>query len=378
MERNNINNLEQQNFNQQQQYQQPYQQQYQNGYTNPQKNGPKIIIAIIIICLLMCCCGMGGIMIGTSNNKNTSNSTENSTSKNEESSEIKNEDTKENNNVTNITEKTEKTNDIEEVKNNSQQSKEETKTEFKASCQEYNYNDIMRDPDSHKNKHCVLTGTVDQIIEGWFGSYSIFITDDNGDKWGCVYSYNEGEKHLLEGDYVRVYGILNGTNTAETIIGEQVSMPYIELRYLSVVDTAIHSNTTDDSNNSNNTDEYFGSKDNDSNDDTFSSDVTTSQRNAIKSARSYLEWGGFSRKGLIEQLSSEYGEQYPLADAEFAVSYLEQNGQVDWNEQAYKTAKSYMEWGGFSRDALYEQLTSEYGEQFTPEQANYALSKVGY
>lgn len=71
MERNNINNLEQQNFNQQQQYQQPYQQQYQNGYTNPQKKGPKIIITIIIICILMCCCGIGGIMLGTSGNNKT-------------------------------------------------------------------------------------------------------------------------------------------------------------------------------------------------------------------------------------------------------------------------------------------------------------------
>ncbi len=109
-----------------------------------------------------------------------------------------------------------------------------------------------------------------------------------------------------------------------------------------------------------------------------SSSMTMSQKNAIKSAQTYLIVGGLSRKGLVTQLSSEYGEKYPLADAEFAVSYLEKNNLVDWNEQAYKAAKVYLSTQGFSKDALYEQLISEYGDQFTPEQAKYAIKKVGY
>ena len=38
---------------------------------------------------------------------------------------------------------------------------------------------------------------------------------------------------------------------------------------------------------------------------------------------------------------------------------------ADWNAQAVMSAKSYMEMGGFSRSKLIDQLTSPYGEQFT-------------
>lgn len=107
-------------------------------------------------------------------------------------------------------------------------------------------------------------------------------------------------------------------------------------------------------------------------------EYTLAQKNAIRSAESYLAFTAFSRAGLIRQLTSEYGEGFELADAEFAVSTLEASGGVDWNEQAVRSAESYLDFSSFSRQGLYDQLTSEYGEQFTHEQAEYALSAVGY
>ena len=101
---------------------------------------------------------------------------------------------------------------------------------------------------------------------------------------------------------------------------------------------------------------------------------TVEQENALESAQSYLRFAGFSRLGLIEQLSSEYGEGYPLDVATWAVDTV----GADWNAEAVESAKSYLEFSSFSRDGLFEQLTSEYGEQFTPDEANYALSQVGY
>jgi hypothetical protein len=50
---------------------------------------------------------------------------------------------------------------------------------------------------------------------------------------------------------------------------------------------------------------------------------------------------------------------------------------VNWNEQAVKSAKSYMEMGGFSRASLIDQLESKAGEGFTHAQAVYAANKVG-
>lgn len=43
-----------------------------------------------------------------------------------------------------------------------------------------------------------------------------------------------------------------------------------------------------------------------------------------------------------------------------------------------ESAESYLELTSFSQQALYDQLTSAYGGQFTPEQANHALAAVGY
>ncbi len=93
----------------------------------------------------------------------------------------------------------------------------------------------------------------------------------------------------------------------------------------------------------------------------------------MRSAESYLNFKGFSRAGLIRQLSSEYGEGFSVEDATFAVDYL----NVDWNEQAAKAAQSYLDFKGFSRSGLIQQLESEYGDQFTHEQAVYGVNAVG-
>jgi len=100
---------------------------------------------------------------------------------------------------------------------------------------------------------------------------------------------------------------------------------------------------------------------------------TVSQLNALRSAESYLEFKGFSKKGLIEQLTSEYGDGFARKDAEWAVDNLD----VNWNEQAVRAGQSYLDFKGFSRSGLIDQLSSEYGDQFTKKQATYAADKLG-
>lgn len=95
--------------------------------------------------------------------------------------------------------------------------------------------------------------------------------------------------------------------------------------------------------------------------------------NALSSAEDYLDLTAFSRLGLIDQLSSEYGSGYKIEDATWAVDQL----RVDWNEQAVKSAKDYLDLTSFSRQGLIDQLSSPYGGQFTLEQATYAVNKIG-
>lgn len=92
--------------------------------------------------------------------------------------------------------------------------------------------------------------------------------------------------------------------------------------------------------------------------------------NARRSALQYLEFSGFSRQGLIDQLSSEYGDQYPVDAATAAVDSL----NVDWNAEAVEAAEAYLEFQGFSHAGLVDQLSSEYGDQFTPEQAEHGAT----
>lgn len=112
-----------------------------------------------------------------------------------------------------------------------QKSAEEVE-EYKISCESLNYESILRNPDDYDGKNCVVSGKVDQIIEGWLGSYTIFISDSSGKKWGCVYSYEEGESHLLEGDSVTVYGECKGTENTKTVLGKQVTLPRIDIKYI--------------------------------------------------------------------------------------------------------------------------------------------------
>ena len=105
-------------------------------------------------------------------------------------------------------------------------------------------------------------------------------------------------------------------------------------------------------------------------------DMTTAQKNAYQSAKSYLNYMAFSRQGLIDQLTSEYADAYALEDATYAVDALEANSEVDWNEEAYESAKSYLDYMAFSRQGLIDQLTSEYGEQFEADQAEYAVATL--
>lgn len=94
----------------------------------------------------------------------------------------------------------------------------------------------------------------------------------------------------------------------------------------------------------------------------------TEYANVVKTARNYLDFMAFSRKGLIDQLVYE---GYSQESAEYAVD----NIGADWNQQCAKKANDYLDYMSFSRDGLYQQLAYE---GFTDEQIQYGLSQVGY
>lgn len=82
---------------------------------------------------------------------------------------------------------------------------------------------------------------------------------------------------------------------------------------------------------------------------------------------------GFSRSGLIRQLSSNAGDGYDIADATVAVDSL----NIDWNDEAVRSAKQYLSMSGFSCKGLMNQLSSSAGDGYTVSQATYGAQQAG-
>ena len=100
--------------------------------------------------------------------------------------------------------------------------------------------------------------------------------------------------------------------------------------------------------------------------------VPKEYRNALHKAENYSKMMHMSKQGIYDQLTSEYGEKFTPEEAQYAID----NIKGDYLEAALKSAKNYQETMSMSKDAIYDQLTSEYGEKFTAEEAQYAIDNL--
>lgn len=101
-------------------------------------------------------------------------------------------------------------------------------------------------------------------------------------------------------------------------------------------------------------------------------DVPAEYKSALIKAQSYSDIMHMSKQGIYDQLTSEYGEKFSDEAAQYAIDHV----KADWKENALKKAKSYQETMAMSSDAIHDQLTSEYGEKFTQEEADYAIENL--
>ena len=99
---------------------------------------------------------------------------------------------------------------------------------------------------------------------------------------------------------------------------------------------------------------------------------STEYLNALKKAESYSNTMNMSKSAIFNQLTSEYGEKFPVAAAQYAID----NMSADWNANALAKAKSYQTTMNMSKSSIYDQLISEYGEKFTKDQAQYAIDHI--
>ena len=100
--------------------------------------------------------------------------------------------------------------------------------------------------------------------------------------------------------------------------------------------------------------------------------VSAEFKAALKKGEVYAKEMHFSKQRIYDQLTSEYGEKFPVAAARYAIDNL----NVDWKDNALKTAKNYRDNMDMSKSSIYDQLVSEHGEKFTKEEAQYAIDHL--
>ncbi len=102
--------------------------------------------------------------------------------------------------------------------------------------------------------------------------------------------------------------------------------------------------------------------------------ITGNTRAQTEEAINYLKTLHLSKQGLYDQLTSEYGSQMTPEDTNTVIGRLEP--LVNWNNLAVLSAQTYRSTLNLTGQALLEQLTSEYGSKFPIDQAQYGVDHV--
>lgn len=100
--------------------------------------------------------------------------------------------------------------------------------------------------------------------------------------------------------------------------------------------------------------------------------ASSEDKSALASAETYGSTMNMSKAGIYDQLTSQYGGQFSASSAQFAID----NVNVDWNANALASAETYQSSMNMSPNAIYDQLVSSYGGKFTPSQAQYAKDNL--
>lgn len=100
--------------------------------------------------------------------------------------------------------------------------------------------------------------------------------------------------------------------------------------------------------------------------------VPAEYKSALSQATSYANTMHLSKRGVYDQLVSDYGGKFTAAAAQYAID----NVKADWNANALAQAKTYQDTMHLSPAAVRDQLVSEYGGKFTATEADYAVQHL--
>lgn len=101
--------------------------------------------------------------------------------------------------------------------------------------------------------------------------------------------------------------------------------------------------------------------------------ASAEDQSALAKAEDYATTMDMSKQGVYEQLTSDAGEQFSPEAGQYAIDHLT---DIDWNANALAKAKDYQSEMDMSPAEIRDQLTSSSGEQFTQSEADYAVQHL--
>ena len=116
---------------------------------------------------------------------------------------------------------------------------EEIEANYKADCVNYPYDKIARSPEEYTGKRARYYGKVLQVMQEKTARY-IYYTLRIGTGGGyyydkiiyCTYTAPASDPRILEDDMITIYGELMGEYTYQTVMGNEITLPYMKIKYV--------------------------------------------------------------------------------------------------------------------------------------------------
>ena len=205
----------------------------------PPKPSKKKKIWLIIILVIVGIAIIGGLTGAFDEDENKKEKTETSESSQSSKFTSSSNDKQESNNVEEPSEESEEESIKEDL--------EKIKSDFKNECKTYTYKQIARNPNDYEGLKAKFEGQVIQVVEhGDNITMRVEITKEENQfaKNGYLYSdpiyveytrKSEAESRILDDDVIMMYGTLNGTKSYDTVLGDNVTIPFFKAEYIDII-----------------------------------------------------------------------------------------------------------------------------------------------
>lgn len=131
----------------------------------------------------------------------------------------------------------------EESTNETSEEQEESEYDYKASCQEYAYKDVLRNPDEYIGERIKVTVKISSVHEeSWSNDCKYYFAySDDGSGWyfenryGVFDRREEQNPKLLEDDIITVYGEIAETEETQSLIVNSEEIFCIDMKYIDFI-----------------------------------------------------------------------------------------------------------------------------------------------